>query len=414
MKTHPIRRRPGASHGSRRSPVLRLRLLCTLLLVTAGLAHAQSPRAPTAKYIDVSLDALFSAGWATAGEERIGVLQGGAHDPKKRGFTVQNVELSLLGAVDPYLTGESHFVFQLTPEGESLLEVEEVFLTTLALPAGLQAKAGHFFVEFGRLNARHPHTWSFADQPVVNTRMFGGDGLRCPGARLSWLAPLPWYADLRLGVHNANGETAFSFLGAAEEAEGSPPGFAGHPFVGRQVSGLEDLLYTLRWLNSWEVGETTVNLGLSGLLGPNATGQETRTRIAGADLFAKWRPARTVRGWPFMALQGELMNRRYEVPSAALGDWGFYLEGLWGFRPCWVGGLRFDWADGDGGSSGEQDPLRDRRYRLSPALSFYPTEFSKLRLQVNRDVAEHLRDEAETAIWLQYEFLFGAHPGHQF
>jgi hypothetical protein len=394
---------------------------CHLLLSNAasaqggqGLTGMTQTRTAAAQYLGVSLDGLFSSGWATAKEEEIAELQGGAHDPKKRGFTVQNIEMSLLGAVDPYLLGEAHLIYQLTPEGESILEVEETFLTTTALPAGLQLKAGHFFVEFGRLNPRHPHAWNFADQPVVNTRMFGGDGLRAPGVRLSWLAPLPWYADLAAGAHNANGETAFSFLSAAEEGEEA--GFAGHPFVERPVKGPGDLLYSFRWLNSVDLGTKTANLGASALFGPNPTGKDTRTRILGGDLYLKWKPRRTHRGWPFAALQAEVMNRRYEVegPSGPLDDWGLYLEGLWGFRTRWVAGLRADWADGDGASGGEEDPRRDRRFRLSPVLTWYPSEFSKLRFQYNHDRAEHLDDQAESAFWTQFEFMLGTHPAHSF
>jgi hypothetical protein len=309
--------------------------------------------------------------------------------------------------------GEAHLVYQLTPEGESILEVEETFLTTTALPAGLQVKAGHFFIEFGRLNARHPHAWNFVDQPIVNTRMFGGDGLRTPGFRLSWLAPLPWYADFMAGVHNANGETAFSFASAAEEGEEA--GFAGHPFVERQVDGPEDLLYSFRWLNSVDLTTATANLGVSALVGPNATGGDTRTQILGGDLYLKWKPRRNDRGWPFAALQAEVMNRRYEVggPSETLDDWGLYLEGLWGFRTRWVAGLRAEWADGDGNSGGEEDALRDRHFRWSPVLTWYPSEFSKLRFQYNHDRAEHL-DRVESAFWTQFEFMLGTHPAHNF
>ncbi len=401
------------------------------VLTSVGLCHPIPTAAQTTttatqtastQYINISLDALFSAGWATVGEEVTGVLQGGAHDPKKRGFTVQNIELSLLGAVDPYLTGEAHLIYQLTPEGESILEVEEVFLTTLALPAGLEVKAGHFFIEFGRLNSRHPHTWNFADQPVVNTRMFGGDGLRTPGFRLSWLPPLPWYADFKIGVHNANGETASSFLGASDgEEEGA--GFAGHPLIEREVDSVGDLLYTFRWLNSLDVTETTTaNLGASALFGPNATGSDTRTEILGGDLYLKWKALRNYRGWPFVALQSEIMFRRYEAdafmdtgggfPSEVLHDWGIYTEAMWGFKPRWVAAFRAEWADGNG--ENRDDPLRNRRLRLSPALSWYPSEFSKLRFQYNYDRAEHLDDEPEVAFWVQFEFMFGAHPGHKF
>ncbi len=142
-------------------------------------------------FINISLSGLFAGGYTTAGPLAVQSLQGGAHDPNRRGFTVQNVELSLTGAVDPYLSAEAHLIFQIDVEGESTFELEEAFATTQALPWGLQAKAGTFFTEFGRLNQQHPHRWDFVDQPVINSRLLGGDGLRNPGGRISWLTPLP-------------------------------------------------------------------------------------------------------------------------------------------------------------------------------------------------------------------------------
>ena len=110
------------------------------------------------RLLDLSMDALFGAGTSTEDDESLQTLQGGGHDPRKRGFTVQNIELSLTGAVDPYLTGEAHLVFFLDPlSGETHVELEETFLTTTSLSHGLQLEAGHFFTEFGRLNPRHPH-----------------------------------------------------------------------------------------------------------------------------------------------------------------------------------------------------------------------------------------------------------------
>ncbi|HWR21429.1 MAG TPA: hypothetical protein VN444_06165, partial [Verrucomicrobiae bacterium] len=147
----------------------------------------------TFRLIDISLDALFAAGTSTKREDSIRRLQGGDHDPRKRGFTVQQVELSLTGAVDPYLTGEAHIIYLIDPEvGETRVELEEAFLTTQALPYGLQLKAGHFFTEFGLINPVHPHAWDWLDQPIINTRLFGPDGLRQTGVRLGWLTPLPW------------------------------------------------------------------------------------------------------------------------------------------------------------------------------------------------------------------------------
>ena len=49
---------------------------------------------------------------------------------------------------------------------------------------------------------------------------------------------------------------------------------------------------------------------------------------------------------------------------------------------------------------------------VSPNLTWYPTEFSKLRLQYNYDYGQEFG--SENSIWLQAEFLLGAHGAHKF
>ena len=186
------------------------------------------------------------------------------------------------------------------------------FLTTQALPYGLQLKGGFYFTEFGIINPTHPHAWDWIDQPVINTRLFGPDGLRQAGVRLGWLTPLPWYSELAIGVQNANGEIAASFLANQEFFEERPIG--GRPFVERDVRNPKDLLYFARWVNSWNLNDTvTTKLGLSGLYGPNATGPEGETWIYGADLKLTWRPTTNFRGWPFVLWQSEAIKRDYRA-----------------------------------------------------------------------------------------------------
>lgn len=217
-------------------------------------------------------------------------------------------------------------------------------MTTASMPYRLQLKAGHFFTEFGRLNPRHPHQWHWQDQPVVNTRFFGPDGMRGPGVRLEWLMPLPWYSELVVGAQNANGETMASFLAGEEFFTERPVG--NRPFVDRGVKTLKDLAYLARLESSRDLsGELTAKLGLSGLYGPNATGPKGETLIYGADLVVKWRPERTRRGWPFVLWETEIMKRRYradaffddsdpanvtDLPAATLRDWGAYTQLLYG------------------------------------------------------------------------------------
>lgn len=385
------------------------------------------------RFIDISFDALFAVGTSSEKDDSIGNLQGGGHDPRQRGFTVQNVEVSFTGAVDPYFYGEAHLIFYLDPEGESHFELEEAFLTTQSLPWGFQVEAGQFQTEFGRLNPQHPHQWEWLDQPVANTRLFGPDGMRGPGVRLGWLSPLPWYSEFHAGVQNAKGETMASFAASEEFFEERP--IAGRPFVERDVRAPKDFAYLLRWDNGFDVTEElSGKAGASLVYGPNATGPDGFTRIYGADLVFKWRPLDAERGWPFVIWQSEWMKRDYRADAYfddagtpdpaddvffatdAIHDWGLYTQLLWGFRRNWAAGIRYEYAapGGDDEDEATDDPFRDRRHRVSPLLVWQPTEFSRLRLQYNYDRAQHLARGDAHSVWFGAEILFGAHAAHSY
>ena len=360
-------------------------------------------------YLNLSFDALVDAGTSTAKDVR--TIQRGDHDPNQRGFTVPNEEIFLDGAVDPYLKGVADIVFKLDENNDTEVELEEVYLTSTSLPWNLQAKAGQFFSEFGRLNPQHPHAWDFVDQPLVIGRMFGPEGLRNPGARLSWLAPTPFYSEAFLAVQDSQGASAFSFRNTEGPLFGRPP-------VARSVRALGDVLYVPRYVASFDLTDSqTLVAGLSGAFGPNASAENTQTQIYGGDLFWKWKPPWQAGGFPFVAFQTEALGRRYEAGAAAalpretLFDWGLYSQLAYGFTQRWVAGLRGDWVSGDRGSF-RPDPDRADRFRVSPDLTFYPTEFSKLRLQYNFDHGQLAGDDS--SVWLQAEFLLGAHAAHKF
>ena len=80
-------------------------------------------------------------------------------------------------------------------------------------------------------------------------------------------------------------------------------------------------------------------------------------------------------------------------------------------RSGWVASFRGDYVTGEQGAL-RPDPERDTRWRLSPALTYFPTEFSKIRLQYNYDNRED--GGQDHSVWLQFEFLLGAHAAHKF
>ena len=97
-------------------------------------------------------------------------------------------------------------------------------------------------------------------------------------------------------------------------------------------------------------------------------------------------------------------------------DWGFYSQVLWGFKPGWVAGLRGDFVAPTKTAIYEtilgRDLDRATRWRISPNLTWYPSEFSKIRLQYNYDDRDGVG--VDHSIWLQFEFLLGAHAAHKF
>jgi hypothetical protein len=370
-------------------------------------------------YMNISLDGLFALAYSSA--RNLDQIEVGDHDPQQRGFNARNTELAFDGAVDPYFEGFANIVFKLDNDNETSVEVEEAFMQTTSLPFNLQLKGGQFFAAFGRLNPTHPHTWDFVDTPLVNGLFLGPDGLRGVGAQTSWTLPLPWYSQLIFASQNGRGSTGFSFRNPGDNGM-----FFDRITTDREARGLQDFVWIPRFENSFNLSDTqTVLAGVSGAFGSNETGADSRTQIYGADLLYKWKSSHAEGGFPFVKWQTEFMYRRFQAGHGAndsfpvaetFHDWGLYSQVLWGFKKGWVAGIRGDYVDMQN-SMFTDDLDRQSRWRLSANLTWYPTEFSKIRLQYNQDFLEQnffLSGREVESIFLQWEFILGAHGAHKF
>ena len=417
---------PGADEGQQTNMVEEIK---QLRLRTEALEKKLSDTKPVilslgsasagSSYMNASFDVLFNAGWSSTPDTKD--IQPGCHDPSQRGFSIRNAELALDGAVDPYFKAFANIVFMTDFEEETQLELEEAYALSSCLPYGLQAKAGRFYAEFGRQNTQHPHAWSFVDQPLVLNRMFGEDGLRQNGARLSWLAPTPNFTELTIGMFNGQGADACSFRYTGEADTNGVNRVYGHATTASNLDGLGDFLFVPRLASAFDLTDSqTLVLGASAALGPNDTGKDTYTMIYGVDAYWKWKPANAEAGWPFVTWQTEALARNFEagadetagLPSETLRDWGLYSQVQWGFIRCWTAGLRGEYVTGNTSASTEANAERATTTRVSPNVTWYPTEFSKIRLQYNHDWREYAQDA--DAVWLQLEFMLGAHAAHKF
>jgi len=386
------------------------------LLPSGGLIGGAAAKG---SYLNISFDAMVAGAAST--DPKLSSLEVGDHDPQQRGFNARNVELALDGAVDPFFEGFANIVFKLDNHNQTQVEVEEAFGQTTTLPYGLQMKAGQFFTQFGRINPIHPHGWDFVDAPLVQGLLLGPDGLRGVGAQLAWVIPLPFYAQAIVALQNGQGGTGYSFRNPGDSGT-----FFQRPTIDRQTDGITDLVITPRLEASVDLTSTQTLLGgVSAALGPNDTGYRSATQIYGVDLFYKWKPADAEGGWPYVKWQSEAMVRRFEAGQGldniypvgeTFRDWGVYSQVLWGFYKGWAAGLRGDYMHMQT-SDVTNDAQRQSRSRISTDLTWYPSEFSKFRLQYNYDMLRSnafLPSRDENSVFLMYEIALGAHGAHKF
>jgi hypothetical protein len=325
-----------------------------------------SPYARLLSLPDISAIGSFAAAWNDYDVGALSPRSGPFAPANSLEFLFQEVELSLRAVIDPYARADIYVA--LRTDGAS---VEEAFVTTTSLPAGLQVKAGQLRSPFGRINGQHPHTWDFVDGPLAAGRLVADESLAGAGLDLSWLAPLPWFAEL----HVAAQSTA--------PVEGDP----------RRLTGVARLAQFFPLTD-----ETTLGVGLSAAA--RDEGASARRILGGADLYLRWRPPATRTA---VTLQGELFGRHFSEGSGGT-RWGGYSQLFWRVGPAAGLGVRYDQAPVAGSAGFE------RRY--SGVATWFLSEFQRLRVQIAHDVRVGGWTGFEAL--LQAEFGIGAHGAHPF
>lgn len=398
---------------------------------------SQSKKTNSSNNLQVGAMLQFAIGGSSEQDAALPNLQQGGHDPQKRGFSNRGIEFSLSGAVDTHWDANMTVVYGYDElEGETKLELEEAYFVSRNLGNNLQLEVGQMYTEFGRINPRHAHAWTFVDQPIIHNRVFGADGMRAPGLRTSYLFPTKHHSEFHFGLQNATGETMASFLANDEIYEEANPAGA-RPFVGGNTRGTSELVHLYRWVNAWDLGDSKeLGLGLSYATGPNASGPGAETDIFGVDLIYKknWLDSSGQRR--SLSFEGEWVERDFEAvgvtgngpnnaapaaartwPAATLEDRGFFAQ-VHTMKNDKLGyGLRYEraWAKlGDTFDPIAGDPKRAKRERLSPVVTWNLSEFSRLRLQYNRDNFDLITNQRAHSVWLAFDIGIGAHPAHRF
>jgi hypothetical protein len=363
---------------------------------TGAAAAAGAIGPSTASSMNPDISVLLDVAAATYSHESLAT---GEHDPAEPGFTLQQLELHIGASVDPFFRLDGNIVY--SAHG---VELEEAFATSLALPLDLQLRAGQFLSRFGRINAQHPHQWHFVDQPLVLGKFFGGDGNRGVGAEVAYLMPLPWFAEAIVSAQSIAGSCCARTYEAVPLTPQNPEDDQHSPSV--MWTGAFKQFFALS-------RDTSLLWGLSAQTGPQAP--EGRAVVLASDVYLRWRPLASDRRQS-LSLQAEGMWRRREAPASVAGraytDWGGYAEVVWGIDALWEAGLR---AEGVSGIA--DDPLdptwRSVRTRFAAQGTYYPTHFSRLRVQGTVGRPTWL-DHTILGAMLTLEVVVGAHGAHTY
>ncbi|HEX9472704.1 MAG TPA: hypothetical protein VF931_00850 [Steroidobacteraceae bacterium] len=341
--------------------------------------------------------------------------------PGPRGFTLGESELTLAANVDPY------FFANLTTAitGDNSISVEEAYVKTIALPAGLSLKGGRFFSGLGYVNEIHSHAWDFVDQPLVYQAMFGGQ-LAQDGAQLKWVAPTDLFVEL--GAETGNGG---QYPRTRLQGNGLNGG-ALLAHVGDDIGDSTSWRAGLSWLSARAENRSFSDVTAGGGPIEDAFSGDSRTWVL--DGILKWSPHgnATVHS---LKLQAEYLQRTEDGQLAATVNQltmaapfrsrqsGWYLQGVYQFLPRWRFGARYDALDSGAVHIGLVDngllPASSfptlapaTPSRVSLMFDWNPSEFTRLRVQYAWDDAR--LNNRDRQLLLQYLYSIGAHGAHKF
>ncbi len=369
--------------------------------------------------ISVILDGVFASYKNNPEDYALsGYALGGEAGLAPEGFSLGHSEISLSNNIDDKFFGQ--FTLAIAEhDGSTVVELEEAFFETLALGSGFSVRGGRFYSGIGYLNQQHEHAWDFQDAPLIYRGLFGNQYFD-DGLRLTYIMPTDLYIE----------------LGTEMFAGGKYPAGGQHSGVGSWTAFVNlggDIGFSHSWqtgISYWSADEIEREYGGHDHDGagevPLFAGD---SNIVGFNAIYKWAPNGNYRERN-IKLQFEYFDRDEEGDLTLLNSSpletstlnsrqdGWYAQAIWQFVRTWSVGLRYDMADSD--NTGSDEAVLDEAgllshghtpKRASLMAQWVPSEYSRIRLQYNRDDSYQVTDDQ---VFLQYTFSMGAHGAHQY
>ncbi len=275
--------------------------------------------------------------------------------------------------------------------GNVMFEVHEMYLASSKIIPYSNFRVGQFFLGIGRLNRFHQHDWNFTYAPRVHRDLLDNEGVFDSGLEYTLYLPTDLPLELTVGI-----TSGFRF-GHAHTAGAGPLA----PTHYARMAGF----YPFSSTNG-------VQLGFSYL--GRKENNKNRMQLIGSDLTAKWRDGKFIR----LLLQSEAWFRTQKNAFGEVSQQaGLYLFGEYGLSQANSIGLRVDgFKDLTKENSITNKSINQIHYGFTGQWTFHSSEFTKVRATVTHEMEmeEGVQTIDDSRFDLQFIFIMGSHPAHEF
>jgi hypothetical protein len=302
-------------------------------------------------------------------------------------FNFRAAEVGIAASIDPY--ARAYAFITGSKEG---VEVEEAAMVTTSLPWNLQARAGRFFADFGRLAKFHPHEYAFVNTPSSLERLVGGES-KADGVELSYLFPTPFFLRGTIGGVNK--------LGAENERLDDTKSRAWSRFT---YLGRLQTYFDLSDNHSIELGTSLAYTPSIRIPEDPFGGDRTLT---GVDVTYRYQPLGSTL-YQGLTIGGEFFGNSERVERAS-GFQRMFAPGGYAYAEA---KLSREWAAGflyDNAPSITSPGKKTIGY--SPFLTWNLSEFNRLRFQYSYldDKVREEKSERGHQFFLQWTTVLGSH-----
>jgi hypothetical protein len=302
-------------------------------------------------------------------------------------FNFRAAEVGIAASIDPY--ARAYAFITGSKEG---VEVEEAAMVTTSLPWNLQARAGRFFADFGRLAKFHPHEYAFVNTPLSLERIVGGES-KADGVELNYLFPTPFFLRGTIGGYNK--------LGAENERldDTKSRSWSRFTYLSR--------LHTYFDLTDHQSIELGTSLAYTPSIRISSDPRGGNRTLSGVDVTYRYEPLGSTLYQGF-AVGGEFFGNteRAERPSGFRRMFapGGYVYGEAKINREWAAGFLYDNAPS------LVSPGK-KTIGYSPFLTWNLSEFNRLRLQYSYldDNVREEKSERGHQFFLQWTTVLGSH-----